>query len=99
MGRGLPVARSRQSITKRISQAREQIELEKKQLETARKKAENARETQRTLSEQVRKRSAEGAPQAALRDLWLKISALQNEDETRKQARERVEALEPVLAP
>jgi small-conductance mechanosensitive channel/predicted nucleic acid-binding Zn-ribbon protein len=63
-----------ESVTARIEQVRKQIEQGRTLLETARKKADNADQTRRTLTEQVQKRSADGAPQAELQELWAKIA-------------------------
>lgn len=83
------------SITERIDQLRKQIDLEKTALETARRKADNAQETQRTLSEQVQKRSSEGAPQAELQELWSKIAdARQRDREARAEVTERVNRID-----
>jgi small-conductance mechanosensitive channel len=61
-------------IAGRIEQQRNLIAQEREKLKIAREKVEVEQETQRTLNEQVQKRSSEGAPQEELQPLWAKIA-------------------------
>ncbi len=60
-------------IKKQIAELDKNIELEQQLLQTIQQKGENARQTEQTLSEQVRKLSAEGAPQEKIDELWSQI--------------------------
>ena len=61
-------------IAGRIEQQRNLIAQEREKLKIARQKVEVEQETQRTLNEQIQKRSSEGAPQEELQPLWAKVA-------------------------
>jgi small conductance mechanosensitive channel len=61
-------------IADRIEQQRSLITQEREKLKLARQKVEIEQEAQRTLNEQIQKRSSEGAPQEELQPLWAKVA-------------------------
>lgn len=73
-GEAAKAAETATTLGQRIDDVRKAIDLEQKLQDTARKKAANAQETQKTLSEEVQKRWAAGAPKEELDDLWNKIA-------------------------
>lgn len=83
------------TVTERITQIEKAIAAQKKLVDAARAKAENARESERSLTEQVQRQSAEGAPLAERQVTWGKIrDARERQGEAEKQVEEQLGRLE-----
>jgi small-conductance mechanosensitive channel len=83
------------AIEGRIDSLRKSIDLERRLLETANGMASNAQDTVRTLTDEARTRSLQGATGEEMRELWTSLQAARERSrEAREAASERAKRLD-----